>query len=246
MRSRDLAWDGCLNVRDLGGHRTEDGLQTRWHSVVRADSVRALTVAGWESLVAHGVERIVDLRSHGELAADPPRDVPVEVVHVPVLAEHGDPVWEEIERVARSDPGREREVFYLESLRRWGDRFADAVAAVAHASEAPVVVHCQGGRDRTGIVAALLLRLAGVSREDAAADYALSSARLEPQWRPWVDEAPDDEERERRVRFSETPAPTMLGTLEALEREHGSAAAFLRAHGLSDESVTRARARLRP
>jgi protein tyrosine/serine phosphatase len=246
VRSRDLAWDGCLNVRDLGGHPTEDGLETRWRSVVRADSVRALTDAGWESLVAHGVERIVDLRSHGEVAADPPQDVPIEVVHVPVLAEHGDPVWEEIERVAGSEPGREREVFYLESLRRWGDRFAEAVAAVAHASQAPVVVHCQGGRDRTGIVAALLLRLAGVSREDAAADYALSSVRLEPQWRRWVDEAPDDEERERRVRFSATPAPTMLGTLEALECEHGSAAGFLRAHGLSDESVVRARARLRP
>lgn len=246
MRSRDLAWDGCLNVRDLGGHRTEDGLETRWRSVVRADSVRALTDAGWESLVAHGVERIVDLRSHGEVAADPPQDVPIEVVHVSVLAEHDDPVWGDIERVADSDPGRETEIFYLESLRRWGDRFAEAVAAVAHASEAPVVVHCQGGRDRTGIVAALLLRLAGVSRDDAAADYALSSARLEPRWRRWVDEAQDDEERERRVRVSATPAPTMLGTLEALEREHGSTAGFLRAHGLSDESVIRARARLRP
>ena len=246
MRSRHLAWDGCLNVRDLGGHPTEDGLETRWRSVVRADSVRTLTDAGWESLVTHGVERIVDLRSHGEVAADPPQDVPIQVVHVPVLPEHGDPVWQEIERVASSDPGRETEIFYLESLRRWGDRFADAVAAVADASEAPVVVHCQGGRDRTGIVAALLLRLAGVSREDAAADYALSSARLEPNWRRWVDDAPDDEERERRVRFSATPAPTMLGTLEALEREHGSAAGFLRAYGLSDESVVRARARLRP
>ena len=246
MRSRDLAWDGCLNVRDLGGHPTEDGLETRWRSVVRADSVRALTDAGWESLVAHGVERIVDLRSHGEVAADPPQDVPIQVVHVPVLPEHGDPVWEEIERVAGSDPGRETEIFYLESLRRWGDRFVDAVAAVADASEAPVVVHCQGGRDRTGIVAALLLRLAGVSREDAAADYALSSARLEPNWRRWVYEAPDDEERERRVRLSATPAPTMFGTLEGLEREHGSVAEFLRAHGLSDESVVRARARLRP
>ena len=246
MRSRDLAWDGCLNVRDLGGHPTEDGLETRWRSVVRADSVRALTDAGWESLVAHGVERIVDLRSHGEVAADPPQDAPIKVVHVPVLAEHDDPVWAEIERVAGADPGRETVIFYLESLRRWGDRFAEAVAAVAHAGEAPVVVHCQGGRDRTGLVAALLLRLAGVSREDAAADYALSSERLEPRWRRWVDEARDDEERERRVRLSATPAPTMLGTLEALEREHGSAAGFLRAHGLSDESVSRARERLRP
>jgi protein-tyrosine phosphatase len=244
--SRDLAWDGCLNVRDLGGHRTEDGVETRWGSVIRADSVRTLTDAGWDSLVAHGVARIVDLRSHGELAADPPRDVPVEVVHVSVMAEHGDPVWEEIEALADADPERGPQIFYRESLRRWGDRFAEAVAAVSHAPDAPVVVHCQGGRDRTGLVAALLLRLAGVSREDAAADYALSSSRLEPNWRRWVDEAPDEDERERRLRLSATPAAAMLDTLERLEREHGSAGAFLRAHGLSDETVARARARLRP
>ena len=246
MHRRDLAWDGCLNVRDLGGHRTEDGRETRWGSVVRADSVRTLTDAGWEALVAHGVGTIVDLRSYGELEQDASRDVPVDVVHVSVMAEHDDPVWQEIERMSEDDPERETEVFYLETLRRWGDRFADAVAAVAHAPEAPVVVHCRGGRDRTGIVAALLLRLAGVSVVDTAADYALSSARLEPQWRPWVDEAPDDEERERRLRFSATPAATMVGVLETLEREHGSVAGFLRVHGLSDETLARARARLRP
>jgi protein tyrosine/serine phosphatase len=246
VRSRDLAWDGCLNVRDLGGHVTEDGVETRWGSVIRSDSVRTLSEAGWDALVAHGVARIVDLRSHGEREEDPPHEVPVEVVHVSVMAEHDDAVWQEIERAADGEPERETEVFYLESLRRWGDRFAEAIAAVADAPDAPVVVHCRGGRDRTGIVAALLLRLAGVALADAAADYALSSAKLEPHWRRWVDDAPDEAERERRLRFSATPAATMLAVLEALEREHGSVAGFLREHGVSDETVARARARLRP
>lgn len=241
---RVLTWDGCLNVRDLGGHATEDGGETRFGSVIRADSVRRLTDAGWDALVAHGVRTIVDLRSSGELAQDPPRDVPVDVVHVPVLPEPDDPVWEEID--AAADAGRETEFFYVEALRRWGDRFGAAVAAVAHADGGPVVVHCQGGKDRTGLVAALLLRLAGVSEQDVAEDYALSSANLEPHWRPWVDAAPDDAERTRRLRFSSTPAAAMLGTLAALEAEHGSAAGFLRAQGLSDETVELARARLRP
>jgi protein-tyrosine phosphatase len=246
VRERHLAWDGCLNVRDLGGHATADGHVTRFGSVIRADSVRTLTDAGWESLVAHGVRTIVDLRSHGELAKDPPRDVPVEVVHVPVMPEHDDPVWDEIDLVTAAEAGRETEIFYVESLRRWGDRFAAAVAAVAHAESAPVVVHCQGGKDRTGLVAALLLRLAGVSRTDAADDYALSSANLESHWRPWVEAAPDEVERARRIRMMSTPAAAMLGVLDAIEREHGSAAGFLRGHGLSEETVERARARLRP
>lgn len=244
MRERRLAWDGCLNVRDLGGHATEDGASTHWGSVIRADSVRALSDAGWDALVAHGVGTIVDLRSHGELAADPPWDAPVEVVHVSVLPEQDDPVWEELDHSA-ADAEREKELFYVESLRRWGDRFAAAIAAIARAPDAPVVVHCQVGKDRTGLVSALLLRLAGVSAADVAADYALSSGNLEPQSRPWVDEASDDVERERRERLVATPAASMVGVLVAVEREHGSAAGFLRAHGLSDETIVRARARLR-
>ncbi len=241
MRERSLAWDGCLNVRDLGGQPMEDGGETRWGSVIRADSVHTLTNAGWDALAAHGVRTIVDLRTEDERAADPPRDLTADVVHVPVLPPAGDPAWTEVEAVAGDDTHR----FYVEMTRRWGDRFAAAVGAVAHAPEAPVVVHCRGGRDRTGIVAALLLRLAGVSREHAAADYALSSACLEPQWRPWVEEAPDDDERERRLRFSATPAETMLGLLDTLEAEHGSAAVYLRAHKLSESTVERARSRLR-
>jgi protein-tyrosine phosphatase len=245
VRERRLVWDGCLNIRDLGGHPTEDGCSTRWGSVIRADSVRALTDSGWDALVAHGVRTIVDLRSHGELAADPPRDAPVDVVHVSVLPEQHDPVWAELD-LAADDVALEKQRFYVEALRRWGDRFAEAIATVAHAPDAPVVVHCQVGKDRTGLVAALLLRLAGVPAGNVAADYALSAENLAPQSRPWVDEAADEVERERRSRLVATPAASMLGVLAAIESEHGSAAGFLRAHGLSTETVARARARLRP
>src|SRR5262245_29445429 len=85
LHLRELVWDGCLNVRDLGGHRTVDGSETRYGSVVRADSVRQLTDEGWTAAVDYGVRTVVDLREGGELEADPPGDVPVEVVHVPFL-----------------------------------------------------------------------------------------------------------------------------------------------------------------
>ena len=85
QRSRDLIWDGLLNVRDLGGHPTEDGGETRFGSIVRADSVRHLSDEGWAELVDYGVKTVVDLRADEELAADPPAKLPVEVLHVPFM-----------------------------------------------------------------------------------------------------------------------------------------------------------------
>lgn len=247
MQDRTLAWDGCLNVRDLGGHPTEDGAETLWGSVIRADSVRSLTDAGWAALTAHGVSTVVDLRSHGELADDPPRELELDVVHVPVLAEEGDPVWREIDTAKQwaTDGDDQTRRFYLELLRRWNDRFAAAIAAVSEARAGGVVVHCKVGKDRTGIVAALLLRLAGVSREDVAADYGLSAPRLEAQALPWVEEARDELERARRLRIVASPAGAMSGVLEAIEAEHGSVARFLRAGGLDEASVAAAGSRLR-
>lgn len=244
-RDRTLAWDGCLNVRDLGGFATEDGGETRWGRVVRADSVRELTAAGWEALASHGVRTIVDLRSHGERAEDHAGEPPVEVVHVSVMAEPGDPAYAPM--VAAADDAGERgtEVFYLEALERWGDRFAAAVEAVADAPEGGVAIHCQAGKDRTGLVAAFLLRLAGVPAEAVASDYSLSSENLRSRWLPWVEEAADAVERAYRLRVSSTPAQAMLGVLEAIERENGSVAGFLVAHGLDEDTVARAAARLR-
>ena len=171
--NRDLVWDGCLNVRDLGGHPTEDGRLTRFGAVVRADSIRRLSDRGWEALVAHGVRTVVDLRWHSELEADPPRELPVDVVHIPLLGERHDAPETAFLRAARS-----QHEAYLGMLERFGSNFVRAVAAVAHAREGGVLVHCQAGKDRTGLVVALLLRLAGVDREAVAADYAVSGRRL--------------------------------------------------------------------
>ena len=66
-----------MNVRDLGGVALEEGGETRYGALVRADNIRLLTDDGWRSLAAHGVARIVDLRWPEELDEDPPRDVDI-------------------------------------------------------------------------------------------------------------------------------------------------------------------------
>jgi protein-tyrosine phosphatase len=244
-RSRELIWDGCVNVRDLGGHPLEDGGETRFGSVVRADSVRGLSDEGWEALIAYGVRRIVDLRWHEELAEDPPRELPVDVVHVPLLGEHNE--TREIDQLVKwvRDPAARRGKFYVECLRRWPANFAGAITAVARAPEGAVVVHCAGGVDRTGLVSALLLRLAGVAPGHIAVDYAASEANWASRTAVWVDEAETEDEREFRRFLSRMPPEAMLQVLETLEEEYGGAAAYLRDAGAAPEDLEAVRRRLR-
>jgi protein-tyrosine phosphatase len=245
-RSRDLAWDGLLNARDLGGHPTEDGGETRFGQVVRADSVRRLTDAGWQALVDYGIRTIVDLRSDEELEADPPAELPVEAVHVPFLEDRED-VWKEVEAasVRAADHTEAVRAVYLIFLEHFRPNVAAAVSAVVEAPEGGVVVHCMGGKDRTGLTTAFLLRLAGVGIEDIAADYALSEERLRARHERWFAEAADEAELERLHRIAATPAAAMVGVLQELERRYGSIEGFLRSGGAPEDIRESVRARLR-
>jgi protein-tyrosine phosphatase len=247
VRDRHLHWDGCLNVRDLGGHPTDGGRETRFGSLIRADSVRQLSEQGWNDVVAYGVRTVVDLRLHDELAADPPGDVPVQVVHVPVFAGAEADYWERIGvlSVDATSPVAATEAMYLDFLDSFQTGFAAAVSAVAVGSEGAVVVHCAVGKDRTGLVTALLLRLAGVSAADIAADYAVSEANLLPMTASWIAEALDDRERLLRQRLAASPAQAILTVLSELEERYGGAREYLLAGGASGVELDRVRARLR-
>ena len=247
--SRTITWDGCLNVRDLGGLPTEDGGETRSGSVIRSDNLGRLTSAGWRALEDHGVVRIVDLRWPEEVAGDPPRDVDVEVIAVSVLGEtmeaslphlreldaHVDAVEDVADHFAWS---------YVEFLEGNRSRFAQAMAAIADA-DGPVVIHCMGGKDRTGLVAALLLRLAGVPLDEIGRDYALSGPNLAEGLQAWLDTAPTEQVRRRREKLSQTPAHAMPRVLSTIEDRYGSVVGYLEAAGVSPEQLDALRARLR-
>ena len=248
-RARDLVWDGCLNVRDLGGLPTADGGETRFGAIVRADSVSQLSDDGWRELLDYGVRTVIDLRGDHEREEDPPADVPIEVVHVPFM-EASEEEWEEIAgeldaaNEATPDDAIATREAYLIFLERFRRNVAASVRAVANAPEGGVVIHCVGGKDRTGLLAAFLLHLAGVAAEDVAADYALSEERLRPRHEAWFAAAETDAELERLRRISQTPAASMLGVFLELERRHGSIAAYLRYAGSTDEELQLVRRRL--
>jgi protein-tyrosine phosphatase len=245
--NRLLEWEGCLNVRDLGGVALANGGETRYGALVRADNIRRLTDDGWRSLAAHGVVRIVDLRWREELDDDPPRDVEIDVVHVSLLGEL-DPEFSDdiLDYMAADDPAGYWAVSYTRILRGYAPNFARALGAIADAPDGAVVFHCAGGKDRTGLVAALLLRLAGAPVEEIARDYALTAERRSRGPDRWVDAAPDEPERARRSFMQHTPPEAMQRALEELEREHGSVEAYLLQAGLDEARLERLRRRLSP
>ena len=226
-----------------------DGGETRFGALVRADSVSQLSEAGWEALTAYGVRTVLDLRGEHERDDDPPGDLPVEVLHVPFMKAseaEWEAIAEEIEAAATAAPDvatSTRDV-YLIFLERFRANVAAALKAVAHAPEGGVVVHCVGGKDRTGLLVAFLLHLAGVPDEEVAADYALSEERLRPRHETWFEAADSEEELERLRRIAQTPKEAMLGVFVELERRHGSVEGYLRSTGLTDDELDRLRVRL--
>jgi len=250
LHQRELSWDGVLNARDLGGHRTEDGAETRYGSIVRADSVRRLTDTGWAALLDYGIRTVVDLRGDHEMDEDAPAHIDVEVVHVPFMEANDrefEEIQHEVETAAEAAPDvatATRDV-YLIFLEHFKKNVAAGIRAVAQAPAGGVVVHCAGGKDRTGLLTAFLLHLAGVDVDQIAADYALSEERLKPRHEEWFAQAETEAELERLRRIAQTPAESIVGVFEELERRYGSVDGYLRSGGLGDEDLARARARLR-
>ena len=196
---------------------------------MRADSIRALTDAGWQALVDYGIREAVDLRTEGEVARDAPRDLPIEITHFPI---NGDAVPVVAEWATMQEA-------YAGLLGAFASQFAGAVSTVAQ-SDTPVVVHCHGGRDRTGLTSALILRLAGVDLDVIAAEHVLSDVYLEPWWQAWYNEAPDEAELARRVRVTQMPATAMAEVLADIDVR-----AYLLAGGASEEDLDTLVLRLR-
>jgi protein-tyrosine phosphatase len=208
-----LDWPGCGNVRDVGGLPAGDGYRIRTGALVRADDLCQLTPQSLAALRAYGVVRVLDLRGSWETERwpSPLADDPV-YRWTPFVDERADLDRNPDEEVTVLD-------LYLGSVRRNAGHIAVALAAFADAPPGGVLVHCLEGKDRTGVLVALALRLAGVPDADIAADYAASN---EQTCRP----------------------ETITGVLDHLDRRYGGVAPYLTAHGLTAGQVDALRSRL--
>lgn len=231
--SRTLRWPHCPNTRHLGGLPAALGARTRDHALVRA------------ARVPHGAlpdgyaGRVIDLRSSHERAQDPPHDDLGELRrHLPLVDERDPAVFGALRQA------RDAADLYRVLLDRCGPNIAAALAAIADAPDGAVVVHCTLGKDRTGLVVALTLRLLGVPDDDIARDYALSDHELRGATDALLARVTDPEERAALASKLTARPHDILAALDHLDARHGGAEAYLRAHGLTDAHVTRLRARL--
>ncbi|GAA0331928.1 tyrosine-protein phosphatase [Actinoallomurus spadix] len=222
-----LEWDGAVNARDLGGLRTGDGRVTRSGALVRSGMLDRLTARGWSELMAYGIRTVIDLRDDGERTVLPP--FPLTGVHVPLDDTADTAMWELI----KSGDLDGTPLYYPIFLERKAERCVEAVRAVAHAAPGGVLVHCAGGRDRTGLVSMLLLLLAGVLPEEIVADYELSNRYMALN-------APRYCTLNVLARHGTTEREAVLAVLDALD-----AAAYLRDAGLRDGEIQAVRSRLR-
>jgi protein-tyrosine phosphatase len=256
-RQRILDWDGCHNVRDAGGLATSDGRRIRPGALVRSDVLCRLTPTGRRSLVDHGVRTIIDVRSAEEVGRDwdaypfpgndadgtEPAERGVAYRNIPFTTGRDEHAWEQMHAAYLSAETRAQ--LNRIDLDANGVGIAAAVAAVAEAPPGGVLIHCYAGKDRTGLVVAMLLSLAGVDDEDIADDYALTALNLEPLIVDWLDEMTSDEaERERLRVLAQPDREAMLDSLAHVRGRHGSVEAYLRLHGVTDGDMERIRRRL--
>lgn len=246
--STPLELSGACNIRDLGGHRTATGQSVRVGQLLRGDSPHRLTNDDLAVVGRVGLRTVVDLRSADEIEAlgeEPLGVLGVETLHIPLRHAPGEA---QVLRIAR---GGERTPTLTELYRGFvehsGAELAEIVEVAAESARRPLLFHCLAGKDRTGVVAALLLSLLGVPDDLVATDYAATAAVL-PRFRELT--RPDREVLGLRQlkgvasNLMGAEATTMLAFLEALREEHGGPEEFLTRNGTPAEAFDQLRSDL--
>lgn len=240
---RFVELEGCHNFRDLGGYATADGRRVRHRLVYRSAALHGLTASDRRRVREElGIGAIIDLRSEQEVRADGPgpvADPPVAYHHVPLIVRAGP--------LSPPDGGEPFALdrFYLGLLHHGGECVRAVVELLATA-RTPTVFHCAAGKDRTGILAALLLSALGVPDDVIVADYALSERSIEaasawarandPDWARWLSTAPPW--------LLTCPQPAMQAFLDQLRAKHGSIETYLAQAGVDEQAVDALRGRL--
>lgn len=250
-----LDLEGAVNVRDVGGIPTDDGDKIQRGRLLRSDNLQNLSPADVRYLVEHArLNTVVDLRSPTEVAAEGPTPLTHlgHITHVnhSLLPEHGFDATAEALLVRRKReeeryPGDPSCAHYLGYVEERPDSIVAALRAVNQASGA-ALVHCAAGKDRTGVVVAFALTVAGARREDVIRDYAATGQRLSlildrlrssPTYAGNIDSVPEDHHRPR--------AETMEAFLEQVDKRYGGVPNVLGKNGFTDDELDALYRRLR-
>ena len=240
---RSIPVEGAHNVRDLGGYATMDGGQTRWRTLFRAADIHALSPSAQAALTDAGVKHVIDLRGSQELVEAPSvfRDRP-DVDYRPCNMT-GDNLINRWGSIPVPDDSSVRlSTMYSTVIDERGDMVKTILESVSQHGALPAVFHCTAGKDRTGVLSALLLGIAGVPREGIVEDYALSARFLYgtsvvPPDGSGETASPPFEEYQLKW----CPPDAMGLTLDHLDTKYGGIEAYVRSVGVDDATLTNIR-----
>lgn len=231
---RHIPLDGAVNFRDLGGYVTRDGRRIRWRSLFRADSLSHLTRPDRDIVRELGIATVIDLRSHREVQTDrfPVEEIPVGFHHLPLVSTLPD-----LENF-RAVPGFMAS-HYRDIAHEAGPQIAQALSIVARRRAHPVIVHCAAGKDRTGVLIAVILGLLGVDDATIGEDYALSALAMDALRARILERNPAAQEAMDRLGdYVLAAAPeTITDLLASLRAEFGTIEGYAEANGAGVEVV---------
>ena len=234
---RLIELEAVHNFRDLGGYPAQNGTVTRWNRLYRADGLYRLSAADIEIVRELGLHTVVDLRSDAEVekwGTFPRTAIEVTFERHPVI----DQTWDHDGHDDRTD--HEFLVWaYQDMLDVGSARFADAIESLAQPGALPAVFHCAAGKDRTGLLAALLLESLGVPRAVVLADYELTVQGMQ-RMRAWMAvNHPEMVDALANVppAFMAALPGAMDEVLDSLVHQHGSVYDYVRFIGVSTEAI---------
>jgi len=238
---RHVPFHSLCNFRDLGGYATADGRTTRWRTLYRADSLGRL--AGEDDLRRFrdlGIGTVIDLRYPWEIAAAGRLPETEGVTWLNLSIEHR--AYDQSQIDPDIDPWRYLADRYAEVAADGTAELRRALETIA-AADAPLVFHCASGKDRTGLLAAVLLALLDVPVETIAADFALTELATDRLRERWLTDHPGRELR--WPGYGRAPAELILMVLAELVAEHGSVHRYATERlGLGDGVLSALRTRL--
>lgn len=243
MKATELSVDGLVNIRDLGGLVTQDGRVVRHGRVIRSDNPRSLTEVGKGQLLADVTPRtVIDLRIPVEVQREGYDLGPdVRVVNCPMTPQSG-------VNQAQIDAGMCDNLVddYMRQIDVNAAFVAEALRIIADPANQPVVIHCTAGKDRTGIIAAMLLDILGVSHALIAADYHVTTKNMATTIER-IRSAPVFKENGLAYApdwiFASDPE-TMTGFLERMTAEYGGAEDWALRNGITAEEIAALRSSL--
>jgi len=230
---RHIDLDGAVNFRDLGGYPAADGRHVRWRTLFRADGLSSLSERDRGVIRQLGVATVIDLRTTGEVERGrfPVEEVPVAFHNLPLLVEV--PEASKFEIV----PGF-LATQYQEMAAEAAAQIGAVLTLVANQATHPVIVHCTAGKDRTGVLVAVLLGLLGVPDEIIITDYALSARAMDRLRQKLVAQFPEAKATidAADAMFSAAPE-NMASLLAALRSEYGTIEAYAESAGAGPDVV---------